>query len=131
MSAGTDFTYALSIHQPWAWLIVAGHKDIENRSWPIYKQETLLIHAAKKIDLEELNWVRLHFPKISLPEHFTTGAIIGQAEVVGCVESHESEWFTGPYGFVLRNPIKYPKPIPYRGALGLFEVPDYVLKGAV
>jgi len=24
---------ALSIRQPWAWLIIAGHKDIENRSW--------------------------------------------------------------------------------------------------
>ncbi|AWI90326.1 hypothetical protein C0214_19955 [Methylobacterium sp. DM1] len=24
---------ALSIMQPWAWLIVNGHKDIENRDW--------------------------------------------------------------------------------------------------
>jgi hypothetical protein len=24
---------ALSIKQPWAWLIVNGHKDIENRDW--------------------------------------------------------------------------------------------------
>ena len=23
----------LSVRQPWAWLIVAGHKDIENRKW--------------------------------------------------------------------------------------------------
>jgi hypothetical protein len=26
---------ALSIKQPWAWLICAGHKDIENRNWKI------------------------------------------------------------------------------------------------
>ena len=24
---------ALSIKQPWSWLIVHGHKDIENRDW--------------------------------------------------------------------------------------------------
>jgi hypothetical protein len=26
---------ALSVKQPWAWLICAGYKDIENRNWPI------------------------------------------------------------------------------------------------
>lgn len=25
---------ALSIRQPWAWLVVQGYKDIENRDWP-------------------------------------------------------------------------------------------------
>ncbi len=24
---------ALSLKQPWAWLVVKGYKDIENRSW--------------------------------------------------------------------------------------------------
>jgi hypothetical protein len=24
---------ALSVRQPWAWLIVNGYKDVENRSW--------------------------------------------------------------------------------------------------
>lgn len=26
----------LSIRQPWAWLIVNGYKDIENRTWPTH-----------------------------------------------------------------------------------------------
>ena len=38
---------ALSIRQPWAWLIVNGHKDIENRSWPTRFRGPVLIHAAK------------------------------------------------------------------------------------
>ncbi len=29
---------ALSIKQPWAWLICAGYKDIENRSWRIIRE---------------------------------------------------------------------------------------------
>lgn len=45
----------------------------------------------------------------------------GEAELVDCVTHHGSEWFTGPYGFVLDNA----KPLPFtpcRGALGFFRV---------
>lgn len=130
MTDDTDFTYALSCRQPWAWLIVVGLKDIENRSRPIYKTGTLLIHAAIRFDLEGLNWVRLHFPRIVLPEEFTTGAIVGQAEIVDYVDRHDSRWFTGPCGILLRNAIEYKKSIPYKGQQGLFRVPNHVLQGA-
>lgn len=33
-----------------------------------------------------------------------------------------SPWFFGPYGYTLESPEKLPEPIPYRGALGFFEV---------
>lgn len=37
---------ALSIRQPGAWLIVNGHKDIENRDWPTTNfRGRLLVHA--------------------------------------------------------------------------------------
>lgn len=36
----------LSIRQPWAWLIVNGHKDVENRTWDSYYRGPLLIHAS-------------------------------------------------------------------------------------
>jgi len=38
---------AISIRQPWAWLIVNGYKDIENRSWPTKFRGRVLIHASK------------------------------------------------------------------------------------
>lgn len=38
---------ALSIRQPWAWLIVNGFKDIENRSWDTKYRGLVLIHASK------------------------------------------------------------------------------------
>ncbi|MEI3544750.1 MAG: ASCH domain-containing protein [Alphaproteobacteria bacterium] len=40
----------LSIRQPWAWLIVNGYKDIENRTWPTHFRGKVLIHAGKKWD---------------------------------------------------------------------------------
>ncbi len=37
----------LSIRQPWAWLIVNGYKDIENRTWSTRFRGKVLIHAGK------------------------------------------------------------------------------------
>ena len=41
---------ALSIKQPWAWLIVNGWKDVENRSWNTHYRGRVLIHAGKTMD---------------------------------------------------------------------------------
>jgi hypothetical protein len=51
------------------------------------------------------------------------GGIVGEAEIVDCVTSHPSEFFFGPFGFVIRNA----RPLPFRpcrGMLGFFE-PDF------
>lgn len=112
---------ALSIKQPWAWLIVNGHKTIENRDWATWFRGPLLIHTGKTIDYEGILWVRRHFPAIALPEFFDIGGIVGEATIVACVTESDSPWFVGRYGFVLRDA----RPLPFRairGQLGLFEV---------
>lgn len=38
---------ALTVKQPWAGLIIAGGKDIENRTWRTSYRGRVLIHAAK------------------------------------------------------------------------------------
>lgn len=123
---------ALSIQQPWAWLIVNGYKDIENRSWkypPKYRGQ-LLIHAGKSFDFEGAKWVESEFPEIPLPKHageFNRGGFVGLCRLNDVVEHDGSEWFFGPLGFKLRSPgpIKF---IPYKGQLGLFNVPDEIIQ---
>ena len=44
---------ALSIRQPWAWLIVHGRKDIENRSWRTKFRGRFLVHAAQGMTRRE------------------------------------------------------------------------------
>ncbi|NSZ06441.1 ASCH domain-containing protein [Agrobacterium tumefaciens] len=119
---------ALSIMQPWAWLIVNGHKDIENRKWSTKFRGLVAIHAGKKIDGEAAfdlavdnhpaTGAEFAFPDI--PNRYQTGGIVGVAEIVDCVRSSESEWFVGKYGFVIRNarPVEF---IPVRGELAFFE----------
>lgn len=113
---------ALSIQQPWAWLICAGHKDIENRSWRTDYRGLVLIHAGKEFDGEDdpQEW---EWPEIERPKDFDMGGIVGQAEIVDCVTRSRSRWFFGPYGFVIRNARLLPFR-PCRGQLGFFE-PDF------
>lgn len=110
----------LSVKQPWAWLIVNGHKDIENRDWATKFRGELYIHAGKKIDQDGCDWVRENFTEIDLPYVFLTGGIVGKANVIDCVTAHSSRWFFGKHGFVLANQRHIPF-VPLRGQLGLFK----------
>lgn len=117
---------ALSIRQPWAWLVAMGLKDIENRSWPTDYRGLILIHAARTVEHEE--YVRcLHFCirkfNLALPQEHTLqrGGIIGQARLTGCLRDSDSPWFAGPFGFRLRD--AWPRLFhPCRGEPGIFDV---------
>lgn len=120
---------ALSILQPWAWLIVQGFKPIENRTWSTDLRGEILIHAGKGFDDEAYSSMRTGPLRLIVPtylpkkEQFERGGIVGQANIVDCVIEHPSEWFFGPYGFVLADA----KPLPFRplrGQLMFFGVPD-------
>ncbi len=109
---------ALSIKQPWAWLIVSGHKDIENRAWSTSYRGRVLIHAGKRYDGYRYDW-DWDWPEIEKPDIFAMGGIVGEAAIVDCVTRSPSPWFCGPYGFIIVNA----RPLPFRacrGALGFF-----------
>lgn len=114
---------ALSIRQPWAWLIVHGFKPVENRSWPTSHRGAMLIHAGQVFDVEGLQSVLHIFPELRsrLPQQYDLGGIVGRAQLRDCVQQHPSRWFTGPYGFVMAEP----QPLPFvrmPGKLSFFDV---------
>jgi hypothetical protein len=112
---------ALSIKQPWAWLIVNGHKDIENREWSTKMRGKILIHAGKNIDRDGLRWIQSSHPEINLPKTFELGGIVGEATITDCVTKSVSPWFFGTFGFVFKDAKPLPFK-PYKGQLGFFEV---------
>ena len=77
---------ALSIRQPWAWLIITGEKLIENRSWHSTFTGSLVIHASQAFDPAGYQWVRRNFPrlKVPTPKKFVMGSLIGTVEMIGC-----------------------------------------------
>jgi ASCH domain len=121
---------ALSIRQPWAWLIVNGFKPVENRTWESFYRGPLLIHAGKLMTMADyeacLLFVDCHHDtriarlKIPQPMQLDRGGIVGRAVMTGCVREYDSNWFCGPFGFVLEQA----KPLafrPIKGQLSFFE----------
>ncbi|MBD2468734.1 ASCH domain-containing protein [Nostoc sp. FACHB-145] len=124
---------ALTVRQPWAWAIIYAQKDIENRGWPIYYRGDILIHAAKGCTKKEYLQAQefCRSMGVSLPElnNLCRGQIIGVVSVVGCLFSPTASGWGMPeqYHWKLANPRSI-APIPYIGQLGLFDVPDELVR---
>lgn len=118
---------ALTICQPYAHLILTGEKPVENRTWRSDYYGPLLIHAGKSRewldDDDEQRYPGLVF-----------GAVVGRVVMHGSLkperyiaehpEHADSEHVNGPWCFVLSQPERFERPIPYRGQQGFFEVPE-------
>lgn len=106
----------LSIRQPYAGLIIHEGKDIENRLWATNYRGPLLVHAGLKPFVGA---------RCLLDHRMPFGGIVGIVDVVDCVTESPSEWFCGPYGFVLENP----RPLlfmPCKGKLRFFSPPESI-----
>ena len=106
------------IRQPWAWLIVNGFKDTENRSWSTRYRGTLLIQASVSRPTKR---------KLQETKLFALCGIVGMVQLDDCVTRSTSKWFEGPIGWVLSKPKKL-KFIPLKGQLALFNPPPRVMK---
>lgn len=147
----------ITIKQPWAFLVVEGIKDIENRTWPCPPKrigERVLIHAGmdSKLNLSVLNSKQYDYACLKVLEkgciqmqevkNWTRGAIIGSVVIADCVINHPSiwaehwatkHWHNGVrvgfydvqcYNWVLKDPIKFPEPIPAKGKLSFWNYPN-------
>lgn len=120
---------ALSIRQPYAWLIANGIKDIENRDWPTKFRGRVLIHAGVTYpkrdyadDAEDYSdMYGIEYPQ----REQMIGGIVGVATIIDCVTKSDSQCFLGMYGFVLADAKPLPL-VPCKGQLGFFDVPPEV-----
>jgi ASCH domain len=114
-------TLALSVKQPWAWAIVAGYKDVENRSRRTNFRGPLLIHAGAELDAAGFQFLwEAGFYK-ALPPDLPLGGLVGMVDVVDCTRSFESEWaFPGYWHWVFGKPREFKNVLPCPGHLGMF-----------
>ena len=138
---------ALTLWQPWAWWVASGQKVIENRPWAAPKSAIgteIAIHAGKVFDEDAYQLLRredlrvykeTNWPSNPDGEH-VQGAILGTAKVLRCFdyvqpplsEEHaRSPWAFGPHCWVLGDFRLLAEPIHWKGALGLWEVPEHIL----
>lgn len=141
---------AISIKQPWAYLICAGIKDIENRTWRLpekYKGERVFIQAsAAKCEFNFTSKQYELFRKLNMRRwynnDFYKSAIIGSVRFVDCVINHPSiwaeksevgqdeqtnEWFKPIYNWVAADPILFDEPIlNVKGKLSFWDCSEYI-----
>lgn len=136
---------ALSLWQPWATLIALGEKQVETRSWSTNYRGQIAIHAAKRMEPDQLEFCAQPTFQQALSKHgiltrdLPLGAIVAVVDlmVVYRVEdiAHHlpvqerafGNYNPGRYAWQMHLVHRFLKPIPARGAQGLFEIDDDVI----
>jgi len=93
---------ALSLRQPWAWLVLHGGKDIENRVWNTHMRGPILIHASSGMTRQEYldagrfaraarGHSRLTDPEEELPPfaELKRGGLVGATTITGVLKPHD------------------------------------------
>ena len=116
----------ISLHQPYAELVVAGIKTIETRTWEWpYEPGWLAIHAAQRIQHRGVDWIRRNLPgKLSAngSGRFAMGGMVtGLVYVTGCrplVPADEQAacfYAPGLFAWTLAHARRLKTPIVMRG----------------
>lgn len=144
----TPIIRGLTLWRPWAAAIVHGPKRVENRPWApplglVSHGLWLAIHAGKRWDAEGARFIAETWAECPAeldrdevasgwPPAFSAEGIIGVARVrevrrLAEVTPAHYEWAFGPWCWLLDDVRALPKPIPCRGAQGLWSLPPEVL----
>ena len=137
---------ALTVQQPWAWAIVHGGKNVENRTRNLAGsyRGPVAIHAGLRTDeaAYDDDMIRSALTEVDdswlLEERLATGVVLGVVDLAAV--HHESDHGPGSrcswwgqrevWHLQLANPRPLATPIPARGRLGLWT-PDAELAAAI
>lgn len=141
---------ALTLTQPWAGLVASGIKLVENRPRKLLAQPTgirFAIHASREIDdsvfariyeiapelhhkladtREKARWHQLaRITSCAIALATIDRHVIGDIDASG-LPLDQRRWYFGPVGYVLRDVVALAEPVPCRGMLGFWTLPDDV-----
>ena len=124
----------LSMHQPWASLLILGFKRFEGRDWTTKYRGPLWIHATaqkpKPEDIEALEQAcRQHYASLGedmppFPARYFNSSLIGRVDLIDVLsleEYHDTvpeplrEQTSSAYQFVVRNPMYLDMPMRMTG----------------
>lgn len=134
---------ALSLKQPYAWLIANGYLLVDDRTWSTGFRGRILIHASKGIYETYYDFL-VNNTDIPLPskDKLGYGGIVGIAKLVLCARAEEipttltreqRAHFSGVphdgFGFLFEGAKPLPL-MPCPGKLGIFEIDMDAMLGA-
>jgi hypothetical protein len=110
------------------------HESIKTFCRSFVTATLVVVHASKtrsSYDREaRLDWSQVYGVELPKWEELVVGAIVGVVELVDCLpvsRVEPSPWVEGRICWVLSNPRSFADPALYRGAQGLFDVPDALI----
>ena len=131
----SDKGLCLSMHQPWASLLVMGIKTVEGRSWyAAHRGRLWIASTAKSPEKEEIKYVEQQYKTmfdhyIEFPESYPSGALLGCVDVVDCVTQDEYQKMDGDrsesgseFVFICENPMELLVKVPVKGAHKIWKL---------
>lgn len=123
----SDSGACLSMHQPWATLLVEGIKQHEGRSWYTAHRGRLWIAAAAKVpsqqDIDEVVdlYRNIRGENTVFPKKYPTGCLLGCVNLSECLAQEEYRQLypdgesEEPFVFICSDPLKSPVLFPLKG----------------
>ncbi|GFS03243.1 thyroid hormone receptor interactor 4 [Elysia marginata] len=139
----SDEGMCMSMHQPWASLLVHGIKRHEGRTWYSAHRGRLWIAATVKkpapeeiAELEHMYKVIYNEPDLQFPKDYPTGCLLGCVIVEDCLEqdAYREKYPDGesasPYVFICSNPQQLLLKFPMKGQHKIYRLEPHVHKAA-
>uniref|UniRef100_A0A2K5IUH1 Activating signal cointegrator 1 n=1 Tax=Colobus angolensis palliatus TaxID=336983 RepID=A0A2K5IUH1_COLAP len=141
---GFDGGWCLSIHQPWASLLVRGIKRVEGRSWYTPHRGRLWIAAtAKKPSPQEVSELQatyrlLRGKDVEFPNDYPSGCLLGCVDLIDCLSQKQfkeqfpdiSQESDSPFVFICKNPQEMVVKFPIKGNPKIWKLDSKIHQGA-
>ncbi|XP_012614036.2 activating signal cointegrator 1 isoform X1 [Microcebus murinus] len=141
---GFDGGWCLSIHQPWASLLVRGIKRVEGRSWYTPHRGRLWIAAtAKKPSPQEVSELQatyrlLRGKDVEFPNDYPSGCLLGCVDLTDCLSQKQfkeqfpdiSQESDSPFVFICKNPQEMVVKFPIKGNPKIWKLDSKIHQGA-
>ncbi|XP_042263245.1 activating signal cointegrator 1 [Thunnus maccoyii] len=140
----SDGGWCLSMHQPWASLLVKGIKRVEGRTWYTSHRGRLWIAAAaKKPTPQEIAEVETMYRHIyrkepRFPKDYPTGCLLGCVNVTDCLSQEQfrqqfpdtCEESASPFVFICTSPQELLVKFPMKGKHKIWKLESHYHQGA-
>ncbi|XP_068620300.1 activating signal cointegrator 1 [Battus philenor] len=140
----SDAGRCLSMHQPWASLLVEGIKMHEGRTWYTNHRGRLWIASTAKPPDQDVvraleNQYRVLYPEkqFKFPSFYPTGCLLGCVTVDDCLPQEEYEKIypdgesDSPYVFICSNPMSLRLRFPIKGQHKIYSLDKTIHQAAV
>lgn len=143
---------ALTLTQPYATLVVEGWKKIETRNWQTHYRGPLAIHAAATFNgvggrhaFDEICLGLPDYVRAVVTHHYAVagewdlprGQVLAVTWVLDCIPAEDAkpddeersvgDYRRGRWAWLLREPVRLPKPLPIQGHQGLWNLDDALI----